>query len=48
LDQYEALFAAYTDAMERTIGLAPGSFQLMDKDTLKEWIDLIQTSPNLA
>ena len=48
LDQYEGLFAAYTDAMERTIGLAPGSFQLMDKDTLKEWIDLIQTSPNLA
>jgi AcrR family transcriptional regulator len=48
LEQYEDLFAAYTDAMERTIGLSAGSFQLMDKDTLKEWIDLIQTSPNIA
>jgi AcrR family transcriptional regulator len=48
LEQYEALFAAYTDAMERTLGLSAGSFQLMDKDTLKEWIDLIQASPTVA
>ena len=48
LSQYEALFAAYTDAMERTLGLSAGSLQLIDQETIKAWFDLIQTSPTIA
>jgi len=47
LEQYEALFAAYTDAMERTLGLSAGSLQLIDQETIKAWFDLIQASPTI-
>ncbi len=31
--------AAYTDALERILGAAPGSIQLMDDDSIRVWID---------
>jgi AcrR family transcriptional regulator len=33
----ERLVAAYTDAMERVLGAAPGSLTVVDTDMLKEW-----------
>lgn len=33
----EATAAAYTDALERTLGTPPGSLSLVDSETLKEW-----------
>jgi AcrR family transcriptional regulator len=33
----EAIAAAYTDALERTLGTAPGSLSLVDAGMLKEW-----------
>ncbi len=36
----ESMVAAYTDALERVLGVPTGSFQLMDEDTLKEWVVL--------
>ena len=32
-----AIVAAYNDAMERVLGAAPGSLNLIDADTLNEW-----------
>ncbi len=37
---YELLFAAYTDAMERVLGAAPGSIQLLDAKTIHEWVEV--------
>jgi AcrR family transcriptional regulator len=31
--------AAYTDALERVLGAAPGSMQLMDADSIRVWIN---------
>jgi AcrR family transcriptional regulator len=33
----ESIVAAYTDALERTLGIPEGSLQLTDTETLKEW-----------
>jgi AcrR family transcriptional regulator len=33
----EATAAAYTDALERALGAAPGSLLLVDAETLREW-----------
>ncbi len=33
----ESIVAAYTDALERTLGAPRGSLQLVDDETLKEW-----------
>ena len=38
LDNLEASVAAYNNAMERVLGMPPGSLQLVDSDTLKEWL----------
>ncbi len=37
LKQAEALLAAYTDAVERVLGVPKGSIRLMDAGSLKEW-----------
>ncbi len=36
--------AAYTDALERVIGAPAGSLQLIDAETLREWVILRQRS----
>ncbi len=33
----ESIVAAYTDALERVLGVSTGSLQLTDAETLKEW-----------
>ncbi len=33
--------AAYTDALERVLGAQKGSLQIVDDETLKEWVDAI-------
>jgi hypothetical protein len=33
----KCIVAAYTDALERTLGAPRGSLQLVDDETLKEW-----------
>jgi hypothetical protein len=33
----EGIVAAYTDALERTLGAPTGSLQVVDAETLKEW-----------
>ncbi|QBD75979.1 TetR/AcrR family transcriptional regulator [Ktedonosporobacter rubrisoli] len=37
LSHVEQTIAAYTEAIERTLGAARGSFQLVDPQTLREW-----------
>lgn len=37
LQDVEKTVAAYTDALERVLGAPPGSLNLMDVETLKEW-----------
>lgn len=34
----ENIIAAHIDAIERVLGAAPGSLQLVDMDTLKDWV----------
>ena len=41
----ESTIAAYTDALERILGTPKGSLQLIDPDTLKEWI-VVPQHPN--
>jgi AcrR family transcriptional regulator len=38
LQRTEGIVAAYTDALERILGAPKGSLQLMDNETLKEWV----------
>jgi hypothetical protein len=38
LPQLEATLAAYTDALERILGIPTGSIQLADAVTLQEWV----------
>lgn len=38
LPQLEATLAAYTDALERILGIHTGSIQLSDTATLQEWV----------
>ena len=38
LQQLEATLAAYTDALERILGIHTGSIQLSDTATLQEWV----------
>jgi AcrR family transcriptional regulator len=35
---FESTLAAYTDALERVLGAAPGTLRLFDAETLKEWV----------
>jgi TetR/AcrR family transcriptional repressor of nem operon len=37
LQRAEKLIAAYTDTLERLLGIPAGSLQLMDPESLKEW-----------
>lgn len=37
LARVEAILAAYTYAIERTVGAAPASLELIDMETLKQW-----------
>ena len=37
LEQVDATVAAYTYSIERTLGAAPSSLKLIDKETLKQW-----------
>jgi len=37
MHRVEGIVAAYTDALERTLGIPGGSLQLTDAETLKEW-----------
>jgi len=37
MHRVESIVAAYTDALERTLGAPEGSLQLTDAQTLKEW-----------
>ena len=38
LVQIEATVAAYNEALERVLGAPPGALQLVDAETLKEWV----------
>lgn len=38
----ESILAAYTEAIERVLGAPPGSLQIVDIETVKEWIVAIQ------
>ena len=38
LQQIEIAVAAYTDAIERVLGVTPGSLCLIDAETLKAWV----------
>jgi AcrR family transcriptional regulator len=38
-EDVEARFAAYGDAFERVLGVAPGSFHVIDPDVLHQWFD---------
>lgn len=40
LERVEGVLAAYADAVERVLGAPPGTFQLIDLATLKEWLNL--------
>jgi hypothetical protein len=37
MHRVESIVAAYTDALERTLGIPGGSLHLTDTETLKEW-----------
>jgi len=37
VDQAEAAVVAYTTAIERVLGMAPGSLHLIDMEVMKEW-----------
>jgi hypothetical protein len=34
----ENIVSSYTDALERVLGCASGSLQIIDMDTVKEWL----------
>jgi AcrR family transcriptional regulator len=38
----ESAFAAYTEALERVLGVPPGSLPLADEETLSEWVVLLR------
>ena len=38
LPRLEEIIAAYTEALERVLGVATGSLHLVDLDTLAEWL----------
>jgi hypothetical protein len=40
LDEIENSVAAYTDAIERVLGMPSGSLEFFDSQTLKKWVDL--------
>lgn len=42
LQRIESTSAAYTDALERVLGAPTGSLSLVDTETLKEWVVLLQ------
>ena len=37
-DRMESTVMAYTGALERTLGAAPGSLEIIDMNVLKEWL----------
>jgi AcrR family transcriptional regulator len=41
LQRIKLTVAAYTDARERVLGASKGSLQIVDDETLKEWVDAI-------
>ena len=45
LSDYESLVSAYTDLLERVLGLASGSLELMDAETIREWANINQAVP---
>ncbi len=42
LPRIERLVATYTDALERVLGAASGSLQIVDALTLREWAELVK------
>jgi AcrR family transcriptional regulator len=44
LGRIQCTVDAYTDALERVLGAPAGSLSLMDHETVKEWVDLLERS----
>lgn len=42
LQRIESAVAAYNDAIERVLGVTPGSLCLIDTETLKKWVALLR------
>jgi AcrR family transcriptional regulator len=40
LGRIEKVIAAYTDAMERLLGAPTGSLEIVDMDTMREWLEV--------
>jgi AcrR family transcriptional regulator len=45
LERISTAVAAYTDALERILGAAPGSLQLLDAETIESWISTQENAP---
>ena len=45
LQYFETTVAAYTDAIERVLGAAGGSIQLMDTTAIREWVQVKTGAP---
>jgi len=45
LNYFETTVAAYTDAIERVLGAAGGSIQLMDTTAIREWVQVKTGAP---
>jgi AcrR family transcriptional regulator len=44
LENIQCAVDAYTDALERVLGAPTGSLLVMDHNTVKEWVDLLERS----
>lgn len=47
LAEVEATFAGYSDALERILGISPGSLELVDASVVREWFSTMANRPIL-
>lgn len=47
LEEVEATFFGYADALERILGITPGSLELVDPSIVREWFGSITSAPML-
>jgi AcrR family transcriptional regulator len=48
LKRVKSTVAAYTDALERVLGASSGSLEIVDMDTLEEWVPSSEANPDQA